>query len=254
MGNIFNGGYAFCALQKKDYATAQKFYEAAFQSDPTQLQDVYQLAVADLEANPVVPAGLWYCGKAIALAREQNSPQAANGMSAYCKAKYTKYHGSEDGWDAILTQAGTQAAPPKDFGVALKPELTPCDLAVQTVKENDPNSLSMSDKEFILEHRDCSPEGKAAAQKVWESIETMEKNGAAKLDIPVTVISATQDTLMVAITDDNVQAKKADMQVNLSAPMRYPPAPGSAIDVIGVIVSYQLNPFRFVMTKAEVGK
>lgn len=253
MADIFNGASGFCALQAKNYAQAREFYTQAFQIDPTNLQDVYQLAVADLESNPLDLNGLWYCSKAIALAQRQNNTQAVNGMVAYCKAKYKRYHGGDDGWDQLVAGASAETALPADFGSRIKPAPTPCDLAVQAVQQNDPASLGFSDKEFILSKANCSPANKAAADKVWQSVQDMEKNGEARLKIPdVKVIAATKDTLDAAITDDNKAANKADVHVVFEKPVVKPPAAGSTTDITGVLTAYTPDPFMFTMEKGTL--
>src|SRR5437588_241457 len=68
MAEIFNGTAGFCALQNKDYATAKTFFQKAAEVDPKNLQDTFQLAVADLESNPIDLNGFWYAAKAINLA------------------------------------------------------------------------------------------------------------------------------------------------------------------------------------------
>ena len=252
MASIFSGASGFCALQAKDYAGAREAYLKAVQIDPTNMQDVYQLTIADLEMTPMDVSGLWYCGKAINLAKAQNNTAAANGMVPYCKAKYRRYHGSDDGWDQFVASAATGTAPPPNFASNLKPAPTPCDIAVQAVDQNDPKALSFSDKEFILSKADCSPANKAAADKVWQSIQEMEKNGAARLEIPVKVVSATRDSLEVAVSDDNQQASKADMHVALEKPVLHPPAAGSMTKVVGVITDYKPDPFMFVMSQGQL--
>lgn len=252
MADIFNGAAGFCALQAKNYTQARDFYTKAFQIDPTNLQDVYQLAVADLEMNPLDLNGLWYCSKAIGLAQKLNNTQAVNGMVAYCKAKYKRYHGGEDGWDQLVAGASAENALPADFGSRIKPAPTPCDLAVLAVQQNDPATLSFSDKEFILSKAGCSPANKDAADKVWQSIQTMEKNGEARLEIPVKVISATKDTVDAAISDDNQAANKADVHVELEKPVTKPPEAGTMTKITGVITQYTPDPFMFTMEKGSL--
>lgn len=252
MADIFNGAAGFCALQAKNLPQARQFYTAAFQIDPTNLQDVYQLAVADLEMNPIDVSGLWYCSKAIALAQKQNNAQAVQGMVGYCKAKYKRYHGGEDGWDQLVASTATENALPPDFTQRIKPAPTPCELAVQAVQQNDPAQLSFSDKEFILSKAGCSPANKDAADKVWQSIQTLEKNGEARLEIPVKVISATTEALDVAVSDDNQTANKADMHVILEKPVAKPPAQGTMTKVTGVITNYTPDPFMFTMEKGAL--
>lgn len=251
MSDIFNGEAGFCALQKKDYAAARTAYEKAVQIDPTNLQDIYQLSVADLEMNPMDLNGLWYCSKAINLAQSGGNAAAVQSMVGYCKAKYKRYHGNEEGWDQIVAGA-TGNAPPADFASSIKKAPTPCELAVQAVQQNDPATLSFSDKEFILSKAGCSPANKDAADKVWQSIQTMEKNGEARLEIPVKIISATSESVEAAISDDNQAANKADVHVVLEKPMTKPPAPGTMTKIVGVLTAYTPDPFMFTMEKGDI--
>lgn len=120
LNDIFVGAEGYCAVQQKNYSQAQQWLTRAYAIDPTNVQDVYQLAVADLETMPLDAGGFWYCARAIGLARNAAIPQDVSGMVAYCKAKYTTYHGADDGWDALVTAAATQDAPPRDFAKQIK--------------------------------------------------------------------------------------------------------------------------------------
>jgi hypothetical protein len=253
MSGIFNGACGFSALQTKDYASAQKFYKESLRIDPTNMQDTYQLSIAQLETNPIDIQGLWYGAKAIQLAG--SNTQAANGISVYVKAKYKKYHGKNDDFSQFAAAVAGQNAPPADMATMITPAPTPCDIAVDAVKQNDPGQLSFSDWEFVLSKANCSPANKAAAEKVWQALLAKQKNGDAdvKLKLPaLLVISATSDTLQLAITDENQQAKKADLTVVLEKPAVHPPAPGSNVDVVGVLSAYTADPFMFTMEKAEL--
>jgi tetratricopeptide (TPR) repeat protein len=75
MAAIFHGAAGFTALQAKDYAAARDHYLQSFESDPSNLQDVYQLAVAELEMKPADPNGFWYVAKAFQLAHDNAAAQ-----------------------------------------------------------------------------------------------------------------------------------------------------------------------------------
>jgi len=250
MSGIFNGVAGFCALQAKDYATARGNYLKSVQIDPGNMQDIYQLGIADMLMDPMDVNGFWYMAKAVDIATAQKNTPAAQGIAAYAKAQYRRYHGSEDGWDLFVTAAATQTAPPVPLGITPKP--TNCEIAADAVAKNKVDELSFSDWEFILAQRDCGPQGKDAADKVWQAIQSKEKGGQAMLRITVMVIAAAADSLDVAITDENQQAKKADMHVAMKKPMLQAPAAGSMTDVIGVITSYTPNPFMFTMEKGAL--
>lgn len=252
MAKIFYGAAGFSALQARDYARARQYYLKSVQLDPGNMGDVYQLGIADLEMSPIDVDGFWYIAQAINLARGQNNQAAAQGIEKYGKAKYQRYHGTDDGWDKVVTAAANQSAPPADFARSITPAPTPAELAVRAVQENDPATLSFSDWEYVLSFRDASPANRQAAQRVWRVIQEKERNGAAKLKIPVKVISATKDTIQAAVTDENQQANRPDLEVTMGKPMASPPAPGSQIQVVGVLTDYRPKPFMFIMKGGEL--
>jgi hypothetical protein len=252
MADIFNGTAGFCALQAKNYPQARDFLANAFQIDPTNLQDVYQLAVAHLQMNPMDLNGFWYAAKAVNLAQGQGNAAAQKAIQDYAKAQYTRYHGGEGGWDQIVSAAANQSAPPAGFAQSIKPKPTLAEIAVQALKENDPATLSFSDYEFILSYRDASPANKEAAEKVWNTIVDKEKQGKAKLRIPVKVISSTRFTIDAAITDENQKDSKVDLFVILDDPLDPPLIAGSMVDVVGVLTEYQPDPIRFTMRQAQL--
>ena len=253
---VFNGATGFGALQAKDYAAAKNFYKKSIegaQLRPENMQDVYQLSIAELEANPIDVDGFWYAAKAINLAG--NNAQTVQSITTYAKSRYKKYHGSYDGWDQIVAGAATQNEPPANFSASIKLAPTPCDLAVDAVKQNDPDQLSYSDREFILAHANCSAANKEAADKVWQAIVKKEKNSEGaevKLKLTMQVISATKESVQGALSDDNKEAKKADITVRLEKPVLRPPVAGTTVDVVGVLTSYTPEPFMFTMEKGDL--
>jgi hypothetical protein len=249
MAQIFNGAVGFAALRTQDYARARQYLLESVQLNPENMEDVYQLTIAELEVKPVEPDGFWYAAKAFNLARSQNNLKAGEQIQNYAKARYHNYHGSDDGWDKLVA-AANQSMPPKDFASSISRAPTPAELAVKAVQENDPASLSFSDWEFILSFRDASPANKQAAERIWQAIQALEKDGAAKLKIQVKVISATKDTIRAAITDENEKANIADLEITMEGAMSNPPIAGSEINVIGIIKDYKVNPFTFIMTSA----
>jgi hypothetical protein len=200
--------------------------------------------------QPIDVEGLWYIAKASVLAKANDAAQQR--ILAYGKARYKRYHGGEDGWDELAGQAAAQATPPADFARSIKPAPSLAELAVQAVRDNDPASLSFADWEVVLSQRDASAANKDAAAKVWQVIQAMQKNGAARLKIPVKIVAATKDTIQAAITEDNQRDGKADLLVVVKSPLASPPPAGATIDVTGLIVDYLTSPFTFVMRDGDV--
>jgi tetratricopeptide (TPR) repeat protein len=252
MTGIFAGTAAFGALQQQDYPAAQKYYEQALKVDPNDLANNYQMAISLLQANPMNALGFWYGAKALGLAQKTN-PQAFQAWSPYFLSKYKKYHGNTDDWNQRMAAAANQTAPPPDFVASIPLAPTPCELAAQAVQQNGAGALSFSDWELVLSCRDKSPANKTAADQVWQEIQSKQKNGEAKLKIPVKVVAVPDPgTLEVAVSEDNQTANKTYMKVTMDKPLTKPPAVGANVDVIGVISEYAPDPFLFTMTKGEL--
>jgi hypothetical protein len=113
---VFYEAIGLAALFAKDYSAARNALIKAVESGSGSFIDSYRLAVAELEPSPPDPQGFWYIAKSINLAKKQN-PAAAEKIEAYAQAKYKNYHGSKDGWDALIASAAKERTPPKHFDV-----------------------------------------------------------------------------------------------------------------------------------------
>jgi len=255
MADIFSGAAGFAALKAKDYATARGYYLKSVSIDSANMQDVYQLAIVDLQASPLEVDGFWYIAKAIHLAGAQKDQTAQENITNYGQAKYRRYHGSNDGWDALVAAVASQTAPPDGFAATIKRAPTPAELAVKAVRENDPASLSFSDYEYVLSYRDASPDNAAAAKKVWDTIQAKQKNGTVRLALTVKVIEYDGKlTIQAALTDENQKANKADLEIALKEPLKVPVVAGSQAKITGVLSDYKLSPFLFLMKDGELGE
>ncbi len=238
-GAIFDGAVGFAALQAKDYATAQNDFQQAvsWESQPN-IADIYPLATADLEAKPMNPAGFWFIVKAANLA--QGGTQQT--ILDYGKKKYIRYHGSDQGWDQLVNdaKASPSVMPPAGFTVAAAPPPpSPAEQAADLVKTKKPTDMSFAEWELVL-----SSGNQQAADTVWNAI----KNKAVKL--VASVISATPSTVQLAGSDDDIDAKKADITLTMdkAIPSRLMPQLGAMQAFQGTIASYTPNPFLMTMT------
>lgn len=117
MAAIFYGTAGFGAFLAKNYLRARDYYLKSLSIDPENLMDDYQLGITDLEMSPVDANGFWYVAKAINLARKEGDDNSASRMAIYGAAKYRKYHGTEDGWQQIISSTARESAPPAGFTV-----------------------------------------------------------------------------------------------------------------------------------------
>lgn len=246
----FNGALGFALLQAKDYAAARDHYRAALQAVPDDLQNTYQLGVSELEAQPTAVDGFWRVARAAALAHVQENA-AATTMEEYGKAKYRAFHGGNDGWSDILAAAAKQSPPPADFAKKVLPAPPPGALAIKMADEGDPSKLSFDDWELILSFRDASPANKKAAEKVWQAIQSMQKNGAM-IKIPISVYGAYGDQIDGSITEANRKADNVDAHITMRQPMSDPPDNGTHLTVLGRIVDYMPQPFSFIVKNGEL--
>ena len=117
---IFVGAEGYCALQERKFAQARDFYTQVLKLDASNFENVYQLGVADLEMDPPDATGFWYCAKSIHLAEKAGNLLGIKTTTAYCMRKYATYHGSGEGWDAIVKAVAGQDAPPRHFASHIK--------------------------------------------------------------------------------------------------------------------------------------
>jgi tetratricopeptide (TPR) repeat protein len=250
---IFNGVIGYSALQAQDYARARRYYLDAVTVDPDNLQDVYQLSVAQLEIVPTDPLGFWYAARAIAIARDAKTDAAAASIDKYARSRYQRYHGSEEGWDSLVAKvAAGERFPPSDFVRSVSRAMTPQERAIQLVSDNDPGTLSFADWEAVLIERDASPANRKAADRVWRAIADKQRGGEVRLKVPLKVIGATPERLRGAITKQNQTSNTVDLDVAFARPLMPLPAVGAQISVVGTLSDYRLRPFAFVMTGAEL--
>ncbi len=238
-GAIFDGAVGFAALQAKDFPTAQKDMQEAvsWESQPN-IADIYPLATADLEAKPMNPAGFWFIVKAAMLA--QGGTQQT--ILDYGKKKYVRYTNSDQGWDDIVNQAKASSSvmPPAGFTVKQYIPPSPAEQAADLVKQKTPVQMSFAEWELVL-----SSGNQQAADTVWNAI----KDKAVKLG--ANVISATSTTVQLAGSEDDIEAKKADITLNMAKPIpaRLSPTAGTLINFQGTVTSYTPNPFMMTMTE-----
>jgi len=237
---IFEGAVGFAALQAKDYATAQKEMRQAVQDESQpNIMDVYPLGTADLEAKPMNPEGFWFIVKASQMAQGAGQQQ----ILEYGRKKYIRYHGGEDGWNDLVNQAKSSSSimPPAGFTVAAAPPPpSPAEQAADLVKKKDPKQMSFAEWELVL-----SSGNQQAADTVWNAI----KDKAVKLG--ANVIGSTPTTVQLAGSEDDIDAKKADITLNMAKPIpaRLSPAPGTLMNFQGTVTSYTPNPFMMTMTE-----
>jgi hypothetical protein len=243
---VFYRAIGTAALNKKDAATAVTNFKLGIASVPLAetskpgltLQDTYELGQAYYQMTPPDYVNCtWYASRAAAFAPEPYKTQ----MLPLAKFCYKKYHGADDGYDAVLTASQASLDPPADFKI--KPAPSPADIVANVIATTpDLATLAVSDKEFILANG--KPED---AAKVWDTIK-----GKSVQFPDATVISVSDTALTVAVSDDAVQSKTADFTFQLAAPLKTPPAVAAKVAVSGTYASYTPSPIMITMSDGAV--
>jgi hypothetical protein len=244
---IFNSAIALDDANKKDYAGAIAAYtnELKVYPDPAQTQsgpglnDTYLLGQAYAQQTPPdLKNAAWFLTRAAQFAPPQAKPQIEKAAEYF----YNKYHGSMDGYPAVQTLAQANLFPPAEYNpTPAPPPPSPADLAAQTVASTpDLKTLSLGDQEFILFNG--KPED---AQKVWDVLK------GHRVQVPGTVISATPESVQLAVTEDNKQSKKADFTVNMKTPLKSVPSIGSTVTYDSTFDSYTPNPPMITLSDGE---
>jgi len=220
-------------LAKKDSAGAIEAYKAELAATPeadtekagTALQDTYFLGQAYYTSQPPDYVNCTFYATRAASFAPDNFKAQLQPLASFC---YKKYHGGDDGYDAVVTAAKASLNPPAE--------------AAKTVADTpDLATLALSDKEFILEN------GKPAdADKVFDTIK------GKNFEIPgATVLVATAEQLQVAVSDEAVASKTPDFTYNMKEPLKTVPAVGDKVDLTGTYASYTQNPLMIVMSDGE---
>jgi tetratricopeptide (TPR) repeat protein len=245
MTGIFNAAIGIADLTAKDYQDARKTLRVAADDNPTDFSVVYPLALAYAGPTPPDPSippdslnAIWYAARASVVAP---SPQYQQQIEKYAKNQYMKYHGGEDGWTDLLAQA--KASPNEPAGYTIKPAPSPDEQAHNMLAATAPEQMDFAIWEFILTN------GKQDDQNtVWNGI----KGKAFRLNGQV--IDATATELHIAASEDDIEAKKADLTLTLEEklPLRLVPKAGTSLDFVGEPASYTSNPFMMVMDKGSL--
>lgn len=244
LSGLLNSVAGFAALQTKDYAAAQKYLRAAVEANPASLQDVYPLALAYLTATPPDTVnGLFFIARTANLAA--GTPDGPK-IEAYGKSVYTKYHGTDQGWSDLMAQTKTTPLPPAGFTIAQYVPPTPAQQAHDLVKDKTPDEIkkmSFAEWQLVL-----SSGAQEDADKVWNVIKGLP------LQMEGWVIKASPTELQIAGTEDDNEAKRADIILTMTGPIppRLMPAEGATFDFEGTPASYVPNPFVMTMEKGAL--
>ena len=252
---IFNGAAGLGAFQAQaqakgtDYAKAEKYLRAAVEADPSNLLNVYDLALAYLAAGPSEDDvnGLFFIARASNLANGGGKEQIAK----FGKSKYTKYHGTDEGWTDVLAKTATTTLPPADFTIKKYVPPTPAEQSAVLVKTKKVEEMSFAEWQMVLS--EGAPED---ADKVWTALKGKPLQMQAHI-ISLDASSKANTKLQLSGSQDDIDAKRADIDLTMSGPIPAARMPKEDTDFQfeGTPVSYVAKPFVMTMNEgALLGK
>jgi len=249
---IFNGAVGVSAFQStlqakgNDYTKAQKYLRAAVEADPANLLDVYDLGRAYLETGPGEKDvdGLFFIARASNLAQGAGKDQIAK----FGKSRYNKYHGSEEGWSDLLAMTATTTLPPANFAIKQYVPPTPAEQAAALVKSKKVEEMNFAEWQMVLS--DGTPED---ALKVWNVLKGKPLQMQAHI-ISIDSSSKTVTKLLLAGSSDDVDAKRADIDLTMTAviPAKQMPKEDTDFQFQGTPVSYVAKPFLMTMNEGAL--
>jgi hypothetical protein len=276
---IFYHAIGAAALNKKNTAGAIAAYTSELTSVPVDatkapgqvLQDTYFLGLAYMQSTPPDLINCaFYTARFVAYAPDQFKKQYGD-TPKYC---YKKYHGADDGYDAIVAAATANVTPPASLAGSITPAPTPAEKIHKIIVETaDLGTLAISDKELVFQYGSTDD-----ATKVWDTVK------GKSVEIPdALVIASTPTQVQVAIDPGMVVSKTADFTFNMKPAEEIPepaasatPAAkaaykvkvaaaqkeaaavaaattvGSKVTLQGVYASYTANPLMITMSDGEV--
>jgi len=235
---IYLGSVGHAALQAKDYPTAQQNLKEVVAAQPNDVNSIYLLALAYLSPKPPVVDGLFWIARAADISGNAQ-------ILAYAKNQYVRYHGGDAGFEELLAAAKTTSMIPAGFTVAPAP--SPADQAADMLKKSTPEKLSFAEWQFIL-----TSGNKEAGDQVWTAIK------GKPVQLVAVVVDGARDSLRLAGSADDIDAKKADITLTLKEPLAAGrvPKPGTQLIIQGVPSEYSAvgDAFDLTFVSGEVLK
>ncbi len=137
----------------------------------------------------------------------------------------------------------TGAAPAADATATAAPTASTTPAPATTVPgpcSDNLKNMALSDKEFILSNGAPADQG-----AIWGVM-----NGVTA-EVPGVVVSATADSVQLAVSQDAQQSNKADFTINMKAPLKDVPAAGTKATFIATFDSYTQNPPMIILKDGE---
>jgi hypothetical protein len=255
-GAVFHQTAGFVALQKKDYSLAAQELTKSATANPADALGFYWLGLAYLTPRPPdYDQGMWALARAVSLTGTTALPDATKTqVRDYLGKVYEARHGSMDGLDGLLVQAGGSPMPPAGFHIASAEELAPPEPEpepepVAPARELTVKVEELSDFSKIQEYLQA---GGLKEEDTWTLLK------GAVLPLPGKVVSASpsaRPTKVLVVVSPELAASQPgahDVELTLGQPYGKALAAGQDIMFEGTLDAYTAKPFVLKMTDGKI--
>lgn len=231
------------ALARNQFAVAAEQFRKAAEVTSDDATVFYRLgnALISVRPNPNYSQALWAFARAVTLEGPGALPQAGRQqIDKYLRDIYVKYHGSEEGLDALKQQAKAQPFPAPDFKIISKAE-------IEANKPPDPAEMSFEEIAKTL------ATGGPRSEQLWDKMKGQPLKLVGKV-ISVTPAKAAR-TVRLAVAPDVQQKPEAfDVELTLANPLTGRLPVGAEAEFVGMANSFRPDPFVLVMVDGKVTK
>lgn len=242
---IFNRAEGFVGLQRKQYASAISDLKSAVAANNKDVSSYYWLGIAELsqKPNPDFNSGIFYIARASSLA-----PQTAV-ISQYLNKVYTGYHGSADGLQEVLQAAAASPEPPAGFKIQSATEIAEAqqDAAIAAAQAARAKQMAVPYPPNTFRGMKQRLMNPSTSTEEWRQIKGQGYQFEGE------VVSSTGRSVEVAVDPFDIQDKKADVHLVLTAPHRGTLSPGDKVILEGIATELQTTPdFMLTLSKGTI--
>jgi hypothetical protein len=240
--NLAHTTLGWIGLQRKNYPAAESEYQKSLQIDPNNGAIDYQLATAIYsEKDPSkMPTALFYYARAATYEGPGAlNPDGRKQVMAFVQKAYKGYHGSNDGFDALIAKAKASPTAPGDMAIKSALDIAKAEMANEEewTKAHPQEAMWKGIKEALS--------GADGANYFNSSMKDAAlpplKGKVVKLE-PAT----RPKTILIAMEDGKSDGTTADATLKFEMPLPGTVEPGTELTFEGVPESYTGTPLMVV--------
>jgi len=230
----------FIAMQRKNWDAAEAEFQKSLQMNPNNGQVDYWMGfvIASQKKVDRIPTALFYFARAATYdGTGAMDPNGRKQALDYVKRQYKNYHGSDDGFNDLLT-AAKNPAPPPDFKI-----VDAASIAGDQLKKDEEWKKTHPEEAMWkgLKETLTGPDGANYFNTSMKdaAVPTL-KGKVVKLE------PALKPKVILLALQDGTNSMTADATLKLSAPLPGKVEPGTELTFEGVPESYTPNPLMVV--------